>query len=420
MSRTNVLMIVAAACATIISLPTAAEASERERACDAGSTRTSRFQNGGSEHRACVVRKLEEFRFVQPKNADGDAALDVVQRHAQTLADFYAARSDRQLAFLDTGAFFTGTGTLGYALSAPAGVTTQSYWGYGALLPIILVQFNANEPTKDLFFAGRIGIDLLSDRYVLLRKRLNALKTLEPKRAGYTTLCNQAEEHLKDVGSWAAGDDKTAILPVVETVARRCRAQQANQAALDLTTVLAGAWKQDAARRYAVDVLRLDQLITERDGQLRTTPTEALTMLVSTPLRTLDTLISGENAQAALNTIKLQDALAGISLPLSDAGIPAPPTRLDEPLTVSAAAKARGGVTRPTRQALTVPETLQWLQQVTADLEAARAAQNEEIRLAGDIHSASQASQLTFTYDTASRRIQVTLQARGAQPPPTV
>ncbi|WAC60142.1 hypothetical protein [Brevundimonas sp. SL130] len=413
-------MIVAAACATIISLPTTAGAGERERACDAGSRGISRFQNGGSEARACVVRSLEEFRFVQSPNADGDATLDVVQRHAQTLADFYAARSDQQQAILDTGAFFTGTGTLGYAISGPAGVTTQSYWGYGALLPVILVQFNANEPTKDLFFAGGIGIDLLNDRYVLLRTHLNVLKTLAPKRTGYTTLCNEAEEHLKDVGSWAAGDDKTAILPVVETVARRCRTQQANQAALDLTTVLADAWKQDAARRYAIDVLRLDQLITERDGQLRTTPTEALTMLASTPLRALDTLISGENAQAALNTIKLQDVLAGISLHLSDARIPAPPTRLNEPLTVSAAAEARGTITRSARQTSTVLGTLQWLRQATAALETGRAVQNEEIRIAGDLHSASQASQLIFAYDTASRRIQVRLQAPGAQQSPTV
>lgn len=417
MNKVMSLMAVAAAYAPATFFPSGAHASAA-LSCEPSPHYIARAtRDGGAHARMCAVRSLDEVRYGQGSGAY--ASFNDVQGHVRSLANFYAARSDRQQLFMDGGAFFTGAGTLGYALSGPAGVTTQSYWGYGALLPIILVQFNANEPTRDLFFAGRVALDLLSDRYTFFNTRLNTLNALKNQRIDLTEICYQAEIHLQEVRQWNAGDDKAAILPNMEAVAERCRALNTNATSLSLTTTLAGAWKNDAPRRYATDALQLEHLIAERDAQLRTSPTEALTMLVSTPLRALDTLISGENAQAALNTIKLQDALAGITLPLSAADLPSPPKRLDVPLTVTAAANARGSISRPKEPLSPVPRALRWLNQATSILEDARTVQNEEIRWAADLYSASQASLLTFSYDTAGRRIQVTLQAPGAQLPAT-
>jgi hypothetical protein len=390
-----------------------------ESECDPGSAALDRFNSGGAESRRCAVERLIHARY-----QSSEPIFDGVRRDVGLLADFYASRSDRQQAFIDTGAFFTGTGVLGYGVSAGAGVTTQSYWGYGALLPIVLVQFNANEPTRDLFFAGKIGADLINERYLLLNRRLELIEALNARNDSYRTACHGVEDKLLEVERWAASDDKTAILPAVTAVARRCRDLTEGRASMENLTTLAGVWKNQWARDLATDVVRLDDRLLERDSRLRTSPAEALTMLVSTSLRTLDALVSGENAQAAIDSIKVQAALDGLGIALSEVRLPPAPGLLEEPLVMSAAAEARSSASRtaPPRgapPAPDVPGTVMWLRNRIGILEQARAVHNERALWAGELSSAAKSTQLEFSFNANTQQIEVVLRAPGGQLPST-
>jgi hypothetical protein len=388
-----------------------------ELKCDPGTAAWDRFNSGGTESRRCVVERLISARY-QPD----EPTFQGVRRDVGLLADFYASRSDRQQAFIDTGAFFTGTGVLGFGASDGAGVTTQSYWGYGALLPIILVQFNANEPTRDLFFAGKIGVDLINERYLLLGRRLALIEGLKARDQSYRTSCDGVEAKLVEVERWAANDDKAAILPAVAAVARRCRDLAAGRAGIENLTTIAAVWKSQWARDLAADVVRLDDRLVERDNRLRTSPAEALTMLVSTSLRTLDALVSGENAQAAIDSIKVQAALEGLGMRLSESRLPPAPGLIVEPLVVSAAAEARAGISRttPPRGAPAAPDilaTVAWLRSRVGNLEEARAVYNERALWAAELSGAAKATQLEFAFNANTKQVDVVLRAPGGQLP---
>lgn len=426
MGEAMMFRISCALCAVAVSIfsadrALAAEAARAEATnCTVGSGFVSRVgRSGAAASRHCAVDRLENARY-----SEVEPSLAAVRSDVRLIADYYAARSERQQFFVDAGAFTTATGVLGYSLSGPAGVSTQSYWGYGALIPIILVQFNANEPTRDLFFAGRIGTDLISDRYLSLNRRLTLIESLKAQDASYRNACGGVEQKLVEVERWAASDDKLAILPTVTAVAQRCRALTAGWSSMDNLTAVAGVWKNQWARDLATDMVRLDDRLMERDNRLRTSPAEALTMLVSTSLRTLDTLVSGENAQAAIDSIEVQNALGGLGMTLSEVRLPPAPTLLDDPLVMSEAAQARSSVARtPPRRgapaAPDVPGTVMWLRDRISTLEQARAVHNERVRWAAELSSAATTTQLDFSYSVANQRIEVVLRAPGGQLPST-
>lgn len=383
----------------------------------------TRFEQGGDQARRCAVHALENLQY-----EDGSTHLQV-RAAGRVLADYYGARSERQQNFLDTGAFFTGAGALGYAFSGPAGAVTQSYWGYGALLPIIFVEFNANEPTRDLFFAGRIGADLIRDRYALLDRRLTWINVLESNSTQLRQApCTQIEGRLSAIAAWPAGDDKAALQSTALAIADRCRELTSGDSSLTTLVSIGEAWKKEWAQGFAHDLMVLDSRLTERDRLLRTSPREALTMLVSTPLRTLDTLISGENAQAALNSIAVQNALGGLSFPLTDISLPEAPKRLTQALTLPpevvarassgpvAAVAARRGV--PGRAGYDPGEYARWLQDQVAALESARLVHNRRALWANEFYDASQANQLDFAFNVTNQRVEVILRAPGATLPP--
>lgn len=388
---------------------------------DAASTR-DRLGQGEEPARRCAVYALESLQY------DEGSDYGSVRAAGRTLADYYAARSERQQSFLDTGAFFTGAGTLGYAFSGPAGAVTQSYWGYGALLPIILVEFNANEPTRDLFFAGRIGTDLIRDRYALLDRRLTWIGTLaDADEESASSDCEGVEEKLAEIARWRDGDDKTALQPTALAIADRCRELRSGRSSIATLVSIGETWKDEWPRAFAHDLLVLESRLSERDRLLRTTPREALTMLVSTPLRTLDTLISGENAQAALNSIAVQDALVGLGFPLTDISLPEAPIPIDIALTAPPAVVARTS-SRPVPAVRTGGVTLieynpgvyaRWLQDRVALLESARQVHNRRAIWSREFYDASRANQLEFSYNVTNRRVEVVLRAPGAQAPAT-
>ena len=150
-------------------------------------------------------------------------------------------------------------------------------------------------------------------------------------------------------------------------------------------------------------------------------------MLVSTPLRTLDTLISGENAQAALNSIAVQDALGGLSFPLTDISLPEPPRLIETALTAPASVVARTSHGRvpavparngtPARVGYDPGEYARWLQDQVVILESARLVHNRRAIWAREFYDASRATELEFSYNVTNRRVEVVLRAPGAQAP---
>ncbi len=429
MRRDERALLISVILATVLVGPVSANAGvendpEPLARCTDTTTQPQLTLQGRLNQRTCVVAGLEHQRFdaATPGYAD-------VRQYAHALADFYTSRAGRQQAMIDTGSGFTALGTLGYALSGPAGAMTQNYWGYSALLPVLLVEFNANEPTRDLYFAGRIGTDLVTDRYALLDSRITLLNGLAGGPDGTVQHeCEEINSRIGVVSGWAEGDHRTGLLPVLVDLGQRCRLMQTGAAQGDVLKAHANAWKDQWPRAFAADLLQLHHNLTERDYQLRTSPSEALTLLVSTPLRRLDTLVSGENTQAALDTLKVQNALNGMGFSLTPIAMPDAPALMPAFAVVPAVearlsalpvpAVKQGG--RVVSASYDPGDTARWIQGKIAALEARRLFYNQRARLLQELRMASQRDQLDFSYNVTGHRVEVALRepAPAPLPPP--
>lgn len=381
--------------------------------CTAGTTSLQRFAAGAAHRRRCVVATLTRLQDdVEPELAE-------VRPVARELAEFYAARSERNQSIVDGSAGTTGIGALGYALSGPAGAVTQSYWGYAALAPILLVQFNANEPTKDLFFAAYIAASLITDRYNRLENRLDQLSEVDA-----SIDCAHMDALHREVVNWPAGDNKTATLPVATAMARRCRDIRYGNLLIDEVLDNAELRRDFWPRSYAKDMIGLEIMVRERDAALRTTPSQALTMLVSTPLRALDTLVSGQNAQAAIDTIRVQNALSNLGFTLTDVMpsytvstiatpylVPAEVAgRIDLPAVAARSqsmGQAEAGAYDPGGMASRLIDFAEVM-------ELARIRYNSRVLLAQELLQAVDAKALSFAYNAQSRRADVSLRTVAA------
>lgn len=382
----------------------------RDEACATSTWR--RVGQGQVRLRDCAVQRLEALR------ASSSADHDTVAEAGRQLAEYYRSRGGRQQAFIDTGAGVSGLGALGYAVSGPAGTATQNLWGYGALAPVLLVQFNANEPTRDLYFAGDIAAGLLNERYGAVNQRLGMLDGYPDRDVGAT--CLEADRRLGQMATWPDTPARADLRPQMLELVTRCRDFNLARGRVTAMSAAATHWKTQWARAYASDLLQLHARLTERDQRLRTTPDEALKLMISTPLRQLDTLVSGESVQAAVDTIKVMTALDGLGFRLASFDLPAPPSPIEAAFALPGPAHARM-VDPPARYPTCPPrpaactydpgETARWLHARLAELEAAREAQNLRAGWATGMGQAVQAVDLTFGYNVGANRIDVMLRA---------
>lgn len=157
--------------------------------------------------------------------------LEVAQR-TQEIRWYYNARSGRQQTWLDSASTATAVGSFGFLASQGAPTLTQSYWGALALAPVLGAQFNAYEPTRDLFYGGAVGMDLISKRYEQLywsARNLNNLQDADGLNVNATTHCNAVRNELDRVAgkvtspSWDGdAEDRKALLPDLQAALKAC------------------------------------------------------------------------------------------------------------------------------------------------------------------------------------------------------
>lgn len=362
--------------------------------------------------RDCAVARLEALR------ARADPEFDDVADAGRALAEFYRLRSGRQQAFIDNGAMGAGLGALGYVASDAAGTLTKNLWGYGALVPVLLVQFNANEPTRDLYFAGQIAAGLLTERYAAMNQRLSLENVYN--QADLADHCDQADTRLGQMATWPDAPARTDLRPLMLDLVQRCRDFVLSDGRVNSVQNTAGALRSQWARAYAADLLQLHARLIERDHRLRTTPTGALKMMVSTPLRQVDTLVSGESVQAAIDKIKVLTALDGLGFALASYDLPVPPQPMTTPFVLPPAAAAHmvaAPVTAtpcppaPTACTYDPGDTARWLHATLTRFEVVREQQNLRAVWANGVRQAGQATDLNFAYNVGSNRIDVILRA---------
>jgi hypothetical protein len=166
------LALVSGANASSSSPETARDPDKWSKRCAApASNAIGQFRRGDEFSRAKILEQIAILRdSSKVKIAD-------LRPHLDQLSRCYDARSGREQTWLDGGASLVLFGSSGAAFSAGAGALTQGYWGAAGLAPGIISQFNAWEPTRDLYHAGSEALDFLSQRHWQVDHSTSALNT---------------------------------------------------------------------------------------------------------------------------------------------------------------------------------------------------------------------------------------------------
>lgn len=361
---------------------------------------------------------------------------DVSKKGADCLQRYYAMRSGRQQVLLDGGAATVFIGGIGSLASKPAGATTQAYWSYVALTPVVISQFTANQPIRDLYTAGGIGLEVIEGRYREL-ERLE--QNLGHFKARPTPNCDAVAK--LNIEAWAPSDDKTAVLADYRAMRKGCAEVYTTDLAVDEVLAMVGGIKGRFPRDYANDLLRLDRQLLLKDRQLRYSPVQTLSAMAAAPFAAAATLLSGENGGQAIDRLKTQQTFSNLTVPLGPIVMPSVPavtsqayqvsevallratTVLDEQAKAAAvaaaeAAKAAKAGKKAKAQPVAAPPTMPklpaavaTLQQAAVELNQWQAASGKRIALAREIVTVASYNQLLFDYDAPTGRIRVVLAA---------
>lgn len=385
------------------------------------------WTEGGEYQRA---KALDELR---PLRRNG--SVDRVQEVSDCLRRYYGLRAGRQQTALDAGSSVVFLGGLGSLASGAAGATTQTYWNYAALLPVVVAQFNVNEPTRDLYSGARIGLDVIGGRY----HRLTTLTEMLAISQGATTSADAIRGACADlvidgleVEKWDAGADKTAMLGDYRKLREACTAGEAISLAISDLSVIAGGWKEKYGSAYARDLLRLDDEVLSKDRQLRYSPVETLSAMAASPFAAVATLLSGDNGAQAINRLKTQQTFATLNVPLDPIFLPPNLAPITDIYEVSTDAKARRAASRtdqaaliaakkplPKTSATQVDSALHNMETTAVALNNGRANLNYRLTLARAIVELAAYDQLVFSYDATNARVSVVL-ATTPSPPATL
>jgi hypothetical protein len=244
---------------------------------------------------------------------------------------------------------------------------------------------------------------LMSRRYVLLNELNDAL-------AARTTDCDATRRGainglLTGIRAKSAGADRDAFEREAERLLALCDSLGLAKSQTDTYKAALDFAVDRQARQFAREVLALDHDILKRDRDLRYSPVETIGAIIASPLRTLDSVLTGENAQAALNTIKTAQAFTGLDQKLGPVRLPVAPATVARPAAMSGEVRERArrvdaGLLGTFDNELSILQGLVDSQTYTASLIQETAA-------------AAAATDLTFGVDAASGRILIRL-----SPPP--
>lgn len=375
---------------------TDAEASSRS-GCSASDT-TASFWRGSDARRAVP---LAELRAIS-SGAQTDASQ--LPCRLATLRSRYASRAGRQQALTDTGAFVTGSAGIVAAFADGAGAATQGYWAAGALLPVLIASFNANEPTRDLFHGAGQGLDFMTARYgeirlttrQLLRTMTRADSITDWPNATWTNgLPNPAPDVACASLNARMGHIESQGAEIAKTEARRVLAACSSAAVARSALVVFAQAAAGAQEQYSVleasDALKLEAAIAQRDHDLRYSPIETFAALAAAPFEAAGALLSGENGREALEALKTQAAFRGLSIDLAEIDLPATPARLNDVVVTDASIAHRE-----------IRDAANMLNQAAPHY-------NRAIGLAERLGRAAKARRLSLGYDATTRAISVGL-----------
>jgi len=365
------------------SMTTAGTASSESRDVDRTRNRTWKLSDGTLHQR------------MAPLDAITNAATPSdVRNGALALRDVYERRASRQQRVTDLLSSVSFIGALGVIPSGRVGDSTQKIWLAGAFLPVLISNHNAFEPTRDLYFAGALAMEMITRRY----DTITATQTL------------LADENLVP----RVAPPSCAALPSSHTTLNR-ELNQMRSACLDLE--LANAKLEAYAKSLGVqyggafvaapfkaDVLALDSVLLDRDRDFRTTPLEAITNIVALAPRTVEFVVSGTNVQQLINDVKIQTALNGMDLTLHRPFLPDLPPEIedldlpDDTVVIVERDAQLGGPVKQHRTALD--------------------RYNQRRLLVLTLDKAMAATALSFSYDTTNRMVRVELAAPTAPATP--
>lgn len=392
------LSIISAAVAGF-TLLSAGEAFASGGGCDPVTLETS-FRGGSDRARVDTVSKLRTYAAGETP-AGGQSLTCLLMK----LRANYASRAGRQQTLTDLQSSVTGGAGIVAAFAEGAGAATQGYWAAGALLPVLVSRFNANEPTRDLFHGAGQGLDFQRARYgevrasgKMLMRVMTGQETVTVWSSDIWTkglpmpsapdACKTLNSKMADIesrGSESAKLDARRVLAACSTAA-----VTRSSLVVFAQAVASAQGRIDAME--ATDALKLEAAILQRDHDLRYSALETFTALAAAPFEAAGALLSGENGREALDALKTQAAFRGLDLELEEFDLPPVPASLAEATVADGSAAAHPEI-RAAANALS--ETLP--------------AYNRAIALAGRTARAAKANRLKFDYDATTRAITVAL-----------
>ena len=411
-----------------------AEASTADKNCPDVLTTPSgarAFGQGALRSRECAVRLIE---------ADGrtpGVQYETVRDHVAYLQAFYERRAARQQTYMDLASMVTIGGAAG-ASEGGLSASTRQAWIIAGVIPTVISRLNAYEPTRELFHGGALAAQLITIRYDRFNRALTMLSETRPidcqpfdialsrvlvgraeakataDRAARAALAVKvtpagSARRNAEAASIAAAADAAAAVYDTDAVllgeARRLRSHCADvrrrSERLSQAVVHARRLRSNLlATDYASDILLLDRALVAKDHDLRFTPLETLSAVVVSPLRALDTLISGEDSQAALDALKTQITFNGMNRSLTAISLPDLPAAES---VIPVAPLSTAAVALDTATASTVlSRDLNDLRLATDVLAGLIASLEYEERWAREMFGAAAANHLTFAYDATN------------------
>lgn len=412
-------ILVVAALALLWSVPSSAQDLLTPAACEqpARPGLVHRFRQGDLRARECALSQLRLWGAYRalPVADDASATAERLREYQNArnsvlrLDRYYARRAERQQTFLDAGSLITVVAAAG-AFEGNISPRTREAWAVAAFTPSIISQFNAYQPTRELFHGGSLAVQLITLRYDRLIRAIDLADAPTPavNCAGASGALTTITENRRSVG--AAYDGDGVLLQEARRLKTACLALQARARSLEFMASSARRLQSGFVQEYVADILALDDALLAKDRDLRFTPIETLAAIVTSPLRAADFAITGENTKAAVDALKTQIAFSGLNRSLASVPLPTLPTSglVPPPPPLSEAAIALATQTAP-EQLRNDVETLRGL---SAEISHLQAQQAYTERFAAELVRIAAADYLTFTYDAVTNTTLVEVTSR--------
>jgi hypothetical protein len=375
--------------------------------CASSETAMTRFRDGDLVAREPALLRLRDSA------RDPQGGYQEARGAAEQLYSFYGRRAERQQVFMDLGSVVTVTGAAG-AFEGGISTSTRTAWAIAAFTPTLISQFNAYEPTRELFHGGGLALHLITARYDRVVEAVEVAGMSQPP-----VDCSAYGQVATRVRGWAQvparkdWDPGGAIAGEADRLHWSCIGLSQRMEELRSASRFVGDLKPRIAAAYAKDILRLDHAIMGQDRELRYTPSETLSALISGPLRAADMLLTGTSTKAAVDSIATLNAFRGLNQTLSVIDLPPMPAPADPTPGLSAIMRERmtSGATPPD-----VSAALRELHTRHQQLARSETDHAFRVRAARGVFAAAAADELTFSYDVSTRTTIVKLGAPQLQP----